>query len=1696
MAEGGEISLGSAVLRLYGDRSALDKEIASAMRDAKRFAQETVAVKLGADTSQASNQIDGLRRQVGSLRVDVDRLNAAMGSMPRGPAGGGAGWQQFGNTMAIVAANASTAATAVMALAAANRSLLATPVAVRDLGAGGGSGGGGRQPPLPLPAAGGSGGGSGGRSGGPPLLPPAASQGGDGGGGQWFASLRQGVERFMPAASQALGVLQQIGVAALGAQTIFYGLGMAINAVIGPMEALAGAAGKFNEQVAEASIFTAQSFAVIGPDGQVIEGTANQMRALRGRVVKEFKAIQKEVAVISGATSSQIYEAFNIILQNNSGLGAAGENISNITKLSTRIAAAMNTLNLPGQQLRTEVGSLLSGDIQMYDQLAQKLYGKGAGEQVRRLQAEGKYYDDLMQKLEKLYDGQKVLALSMTNVKSNFADVFESISTGGGQALERGLARMLQTILTPLNALKGTFMGMLRGLGELLEPIFGHLGQVGSAAISVLSIFSSLLQIIFDFGALFNNAFGSAVMPAMQHLASVLTFVAKSLQLIASLVSAVLRPISTFYRIISLQGQSQAGSSFDNINKTLDSLIANCEKLSITIAKPFVEAAKAAAWLDGKARGLTDTEILNKQKDVQAEFDKSIGDQSDVTLRSIAPSPLARQMDQELAKRYEGLIPEEKRFKISKEIAELKEKQYKNEITALEQGLKLLNAQKSVQQALNELAEGRRGLERKRADFNVSLASSPEAKQLADDRRNELAGRQEQQRINERREALQSERSIQQQQLQISIRQAAIQQEQLKIQVAQLLVEKQKNDLVYTQYYLKARNFAAGSVERQAADKVVKQYQDVGQIIGRQVAAAQRAVGLAFENEGQLRQINGLEQQRLNIQQQGLDIQSQSAQLTLEQQRQLSVLNQKEQAIKNEQEAQAQQQKAIADNQTRTVEQQQLALENMSKLAEVENRRAQLSKAVADANVKAAERLVGLAEAQANAQRNPRSVEAVIGAQIEALALGRTGFVNAAEATKALWDAKERQLKAEQAAANRQLQIQQWREESEERIAMLQLEIQRGGMAAQLLQLKATKELLGLSRTRDGLSGAQVGTAGGRAGMVQPAAGSMFGISPERRALLNTIRYAEGTWANGSDRGYRTMLGGGLMNNLDRHPDKVNSAGGFSSTAAGAYQFLTTTWRSVAQAMGLKQFGPQVQDQGAMQLIKGRGALALADQGRFTPELANKLAPEWASFPTMAGKSFYGQPVKKFGDLKRFYDNQLAQLRGATPQAAAGMPTAPILPAPAGQGGTSLDNSINENIYAMERLEQSFADITSRINTLRDTLMPETRQGRQAQRDAMAVGDAEAQARFDFERRKAAAKDRVLQSPRGQLAAGTTDSLVGGLSGAIRGSFTAAMKGGDVRGAVAEALTSAFDRATATALDALLRPLETMLTKSLFELLSGMNSKLIAEQLVAATQNTGAASVQITAANMNLQAATMAAAGAGGGGGGGIWASLIKGVAGAALGSIGGGVDSLFPSMEDSFLGKFDLPGLTGGDAMSGFVPSIKGFARNGGILTPSGMEALRSYRVGGISNGPNSGYLAELHGREAVIPLPNGKAIDVALKAPLGLDSWEAAGRSSNKSDTSQVLATSLNAMERNQALSTSLNAMEENYQAATSKANPVAVTYERIGSGDLPFVTEEQFRQGVAQSAEEVRRQARREADQQWRKAIRNETRIPGIR
>jgi muramidase (phage lysozyme) len=154
-----------------------------------------------------------------------------------------------------------------------------------------------------------------------------------------------------------------------------------------------------------------------------------------------------------------------------------------------------------------------------------------------------------------------------------------------------------------------------------------------------------------------------------------------------------------------------------------------------------------------------------------------------------------------------------------------------------------------------------------------------------------------------------------------------------------------------------------------------------------------------------------------------------------------------------------------------------------------------------------------------------------------------------------------------------------------------------------------------------------VATATQPAAIATVRASAPYRITPERRALLDTIRYAEGTWRGGSPEGYRTLYGGGRFVSFERHPDTV-VVRTYASAAAGAYQFLPTTWEAASRRLGLKGFGPANQDQVALHLVEARGALAAVDRGELCDETMHRLSPEWASFPTHSGGSAYGQPAK------------------------------------------------------------------------------------------------------------------------------------------------------------------------------------------------------------------------------------------------------------------------------------------------------------------------------------------------------------------------------------------------------------------------------------------------------------------------------------
>jgi lysozyme len=129
---------------------------------------------------------------------------------------------------------------------------------------------------------------------------------------------------------------------------------------------------------------------------------------------------------------------------------------------------------------------------------------------------------------------------------------------------------------------------------------------------------------------------------------------------------------------------------------------------------------------------------------------------------------------------------------------------------------------------------------------------------------------------------------------------------------------------------------------------------------------------------------------------------------------------------------------------------------------------------------------------------------------------------------------------------------------------------------------------------------------------------------PNVRAFLAMIRVGEGT--AGPD-GYTTFFGGSHFSDLSKHPNVAHSGGGYTSTAAGAYQFLYSTWQQLAAQYGLPDFSPASQDIGAVGLIKQQGALADVMAGRIATAI-RKCNRIWAS---LAG-SPYGQPTLTMAD--------------------------------------------------------------------------------------------------------------------------------------------------------------------------------------------------------------------------------------------------------------------------------------------------------------------------------------------------------------------------------------------------------------------------------------------------------------------------------
>ncbi len=139
---------------------------------------------------------------------------------------------------------------------------------------------------------------------------------------------------------------------------------------------------------------------------------------------------------------------------------------------------------------------------------------------------------------------------------------------------------------------------------------------------------------------------------------------------------------------------------------------------------------------------------------------------------------------------------------------------------------------------------------------------------------------------------------------------------------------------------------------------------------------------------------------------------------------------------------------------------------------------------------------------------------------------------------------------------------------------------------------------------------------------------------PQIRATLDTIAWAEG------GRSYGTLYGGGTFSDFSKHPNRRITAGGYTSTAAGRYQFLYSTYVDHSRTLGITDFSPHSQDLLALREADVKGGLPYFRRGDFVGGLkalgANGRCA-WAALP-YAGCN---QKMRGINETVNYYNSKL-----------------------------------------------------------------------------------------------------------------------------------------------------------------------------------------------------------------------------------------------------------------------------------------------------------------------------------------------------------------------------------------------------------------------------------------------------------------------
>ncbi|EOI7392089.1 glycoside hydrolase family 104 protein [Yersinia enterocolitica] len=158
---------------------------------------------------------------------------------------------------------------------------------------------------------------------------------------------------------------------------------------------------------------------------------------------------------------------------------------------------------------------------------------------------------------------------------------------------------------------------------------------------------------------------------------------------------------------------------------------------------------------------------------------------------------------------------------------------------------------------------------------------------------------------------------------------------------------------------------------------------------------------------------------------------------------------------------------------------------------------------------------------------------------------------------------------------------------------------------------------------------------------------------PNVRQYLEVLSKAEGT-ASYANSGYNTMFGGDQFYDSSDHQrqlkDFTQTDGTKNKTsAAGRYQFTSSSWDDAAKALNLTDFSPRSQDLAALFLIQRAGQLENVTNGNFA-DATSGLGGVWASLPS----SNYAQPKRSWEEIQGYSDRQTTPMQAVAASAPRG----------------------------------------------------------------------------------------------------------------------------------------------------------------------------------------------------------------------------------------------------------------------------------------------------------------------------------------------------------------------------------------------------------------------------------------------------------